>query len=89
MDKTTDAGHIEQVSIMVRYVDIDAKDDLKVVNEHLLGVVSADEMTGEALTKLLSGVLTKNGLNIENIIGQGYDGGANMHGGSKSVQARF
>ena len=89
MDETTDARHIEQVSIMVRYVDIDAKDELNVVNERLLGVVSADETTGEALTKLLLGVLTKNGLNVENIIGQGYDGGANMRGGSKGVQARI
>ena len=89
MDETTDASHQEQVSIMVRYVDKQATDEAAVVKERLLAVVCAKETTGEALCELLINSLVKSGLRVEDIVGQGYDGGSNMRGGAKGVQARI
>jgi Domain of unknown function (DUF4371)/hAT family C-terminal dimerisation region len=89
MDETTDNSHCEQVSIMVRFVDVDAVDVDKVVCERLIGVVRADATTGEALTKLLLDVLDKVNLSVNDVVGQGYDGGANMRGSAKGVQARI
>lgn len=89
MDETTDASHTEQVSIMVRFVDKNATDEANIVNERLIGIVSATQTTGEALTELLLTVLDNNSLNVQDIVGQGYDGGSNMSGGAKGVQARI
>lgn len=88
MDETTDASHQEQVSIMVRFVDTNATVHTEIVNELLLGVVCAEQTTGEALTELLLAVISRAGLNVQDIVGQGYDGGSNMSGGVKGVQAR-
>lgn len=89
MDETTDASHLEQVSIMVRYVDKNSTNETELVNERLLAVVCAKETTGEALCELLVSSLVKSGLRVEDIVGQGYDGGSNMRGGAKGVQARI
>ena len=89
MDETTDASHQEQVSIMARFVNSETSDVNSVVVERLVAVVVADATTGEALTNLLLGVLDNVGLKLEDIVGQGYDGGANMRGGAKGVQARI
>ena len=89
MDETTDASHIEQVSVMVRFVDKAATVHTEIVKERLLGIVSAKQTTGEALTDLLLSVISKAGLDIKNVVGQGYDGGSNMSGTTKGVQARI
>ena len=89
MDETTDASHQEQVSVMVRFVDTTATVDTEVVTERLLGVVCAQQTTGEALAELLLVVISRAGLNVQDIVGQGYDGGSNVSGGVKGVQARI
>ena len=89
MDETTDASHREQVSIMARFVDTQTDNKDNVVRERLIAVVQANATTGEALTQLLLDTLNKVGLNIDLIVGQGYDGGSNMRGSSKGVQARI
>ena len=89
MDETTDASHQEQLSVMVRFVDKTATVDTQVIKERLLGVVCATQTTGEALTELLLDIIGRAGLNVENVVGQGYDGGSNMSGVHKGVQARI
>jgi len=74
---------------MVRFVDTTATVDTQVIKERLLGVVCATQTTGEALTELLLDIIGRAGLNVENIVGQGYDGGSNMSGVHKGVQARI
>jgi len=88
MDETTDASHQEQLSVMARFVDTTATVETQVITERLLGVVCATQTTGEALTQSLLDIIGRAGLNVENIVGQGYDGGANMSGVHKGVQAR-
>jgi len=52
-------------------------------------MVDTTDCTGKGLTDLLVGVLEKNDLDINNIVGQGYDGGSKMSGINKGVQARI
>lgn len=87
MDETTDVSHKEQVAILVRYVH--ETDTTVAVEERLLGVIDTADTTGEALCTLLVDCLTSRDLSVKDIVGQGYDGGANMRGASKGVQARI
>ena len=90
MDETTDVSHKEQVSIFVRYVvDNDESRDEPTVEEHLLALVTTAATTGEALAEVLTDCLQRHNLDIHNVVGQGYDGGSNMRGASKGVQARI
>lgn len=84
MDETTDVSHKEQVAVFVRFVN-----DVGQVCEHLIGVVDTAATTGEVLAGLLVDCVQSLDLSIENIVGQGYDGGSNMSGASKGVQARI
>ena len=87
MDETTDVSHREQVAIYVRYVhDSDGSSEIE---ERLLALIDTAETTGEALATLLLDTLTEHNLHVNNVVGQGYDGGSNMPGASKGVQARI
>jgi len=89
MDGTPGSSHQEQYSVFVRYLhDLDCTDKDPVIEERFLGIVVAKETSGESLTNLLLELLEKRGLNISNAVGQGHDGGRNMSGGVKGVQAR-
>jgi hypothetical protein len=88
MDETTDVARREQVSIFVRYVE-DKPDGSCDIKERLLSIVDTTDCTGKGLTDLLVGVLEKNDLDIDNIVGQGCDCGSNMTGINKGVQARI
>jgi hypothetical protein len=50
------------------------------VNEKLFAVVNIKDSKGKSFHTMLENVLTKNGLNIENCIGNATDGAANMQG---------
>lgn len=87
MDETTDCSHKEQVAIFVRYLH--ESDNTCQVEERMIGLVSTTDTTGLALAELLVSCLSKNNLEVKDIVGQGYDGGSNMRGASKGVQARI
>ena len=87
MDETTDCSHKEQVTIFVRYLH-ETKTTC-IVEERLLGLVSTTDTTVAALTELLISCLHNNTLNVNDVVGPGYDGGSNMRGASKGVQARI
>jgi Mor family transcriptional regulator len=87
MDETTDCSHKEQVAIFVRYVQ--ESDKTCQIEERMIGLVSTTDTTGMALAELLLSCLSKNNLDVKDIVGQGYDGGSNMRGASKGVQARI
>jgi hypothetical protein len=52
-------------------------------------MVEASSSTGEALSNKLLEVLSQLGLGLDQLVGQGYDGGSNMRGDIKGVQARI
>lgn len=87
LDCTPDISHQEQMTLVLRCVDINEK--LVNVVEHFVGFIVVDESTGVELTEVFLAELRKLGLLISDCRGQGYDNGANMSGRKKGVQARI
>lgn len=81
LDCTPDVGHVEQMTIIIRFVEIDTnKSALFYIREHFLGFVPLGETSGAGLTEAILGQLQQMSLPIENLRGQGYDNGSNMKG---------
>ncbi|XP_021367373.1 52 kDa repressor of the inhibitor of the protein kinase-like, partial [Mizuhopecten yessoensis] len=83
-DEVTDVSNWEQLSLVVRYVDMN-----NAIREQFLCFLDCECITGEALTKKICDTLQDLDLPIENLRGQGYDGGSNMAGHVKGVQGRI
>ncbi|XP_008188101.1 52 kDa repressor of the inhibitor of the protein kinase-like [Acyrthosiphon pisum] len=84
-DETSYLAHIEQMSLSVRYVDTTTC----TIKENFICFVSVFECTGENLANVIIQKLKELGLSLEFLRCQGYDGGANMSGKYKGVQARI
>lgn len=80
-DETTDISTTEQVTLCVRYVNENK------IYEDFLQFVPAESLTGESLSNLIINSLEKFGLDLNNLVGQGYDGASNMSGQFNGVQA--
>jgi len=87
LDCTPDISHEEQLTVIVRCVEIVGK-SVDVV-EHFVGYLIVDDSSGASLATLLLSKLDELGLRLSNCRGQGYDNGANMRGCNKGVQARI
>ena len=85
MDETTDFSTKLQVAITIRYTN----ESSGIPEEHLIAMVEAMSSTGEALSSKLLDVLSDLGLRLEQLVGQGYDGGSNMRGDIQGVQGRI
>ena len=83
MDEASDAGHKEQVSVVVRYVDVSF-----VIQERLVNIGCTDSTDAEALLQILLNSIEKVGLTIDKLVGQCYDGASNMSGAIAGVQAK-
>ena len=79
MDGSTDTSTIDQATVIVGYVHEEE------VKERLLAV---REITGskEEPLKLLESTIQAHGLQMRNIVGESFDGAANMRGEHKGVQ---
>lgn len=84
-DEISDLSHIEQISLSIRYVDL----KLCLIKENFICFVPVYECTGENLANTIIQKLKEIGLSLEFLRGQGYDGGANMSGKYRGVQARI
>lgn len=84
-DETSDLAHIEQMSLSVRYLDTKTC----TIKENFICFVPVFECTSENLANIIIQKLKELGLSLEFLRGQGYDGGANMSGKYKGVQARI
>lgn len=84
VDETTDISTIEQITLCVRYVDMDEKYKIK---ESFLQFVPAEGLKGEQLANSILCGLQKCNIDLTNLIGQGYDGASNMSGKFSGVQA--
>ena len=83
MDETTDVSNNEQASMCIRYVyNFEIK-------ERFIEVYDVDSTTGEKLEEVALSFLDKNGLELENMFGTGFDGAANMSGIYNGLQARI
>ena len=75
-DEATDISNIEQMSIVLRFVD-----QASLVREEFLGFVACDEgLRGDAIARKVLTAVENLGLDMSNCRGQGYDGAANMSG---------
>ncbi|XP_072571113.1 mitochondrial tRNA methylthiotransferase CDK5RAP1 isoform X3 [Paramormyrops kingsleyae] len=83
LDETSDVSHKEQVSFVVRYFHH------MQIKERFIEVCNVDTTTGQELENTVFLLLQKNGLEMKNMYGQGYDGAANMSGMYKGLQARI
>ena len=79
-DETTDKGVREQLAIVIRYVSSKGT-----VREDLISLLNPTETTGSALADAILGSIQDIGLSVEQLRGQGYDGGSNMSGRMKGV----
>ena len=75
-DEATDCANIEQMSLVVRFVDTSAS-----IREEFLGFVACKlGVSGEAIANTILDFLRELGLSIDLCRGQGYDGAGNMAG---------
>ncbi|ESQ33345.1 hypothetical protein EUTSA_v10009558mg [Eutrema salsugineum] len=87
LDTTPDCSNREQMSLVIRCVDI--SDTSPKIQEFFLSFLEVKDKTGEGLFETLQDVLLNLGLSIDDIRGQGYDNGSNMKGKNKGVQKRL
>ncbi|XP_050064151.1 52 kDa repressor of the inhibitor of the protein kinase-like [Aphis gossypii] len=84
-DETTDIGKLEQMSLCVRYIDPD--NEVPTIREDFLNFVVVSDLSGSGLASVILENLKNHGINLEKMVGQGYDGAAAMSGHLNGVQA--
>ena len=84
-DETTDVSKQEQMSLCIRYIDPDLTYPL--IREDFLKFVVVSDLSGQGLAKTIIENLQSAGINLDFLIGQGYDGAASMSGHLNGAQA--
>lgn len=83
-DETQDCSTTEQLSICARFVNKDNE-----VCEEFLGFVKLTSMDAETVARNILDAIRQWGLNLECLVGQGYDGAAVMSSSINGVQAKI
>ncbi|KAL6470600.1 hypothetical protein MHYP_G00217190 [Metynnis hypsauchen] len=86
LDCTPDISHKEQMSLVVRIVELVPEPH---INEYFLGYMNVVETTGLNLSNVVLEKLRELGIPFDDCRGQAYDNGANMKGKRQGVQARL
>ena len=85
-DKVTDLANREQLSLVIRYYDLESK----TVAERLLDFTACQlGVTGLAIAKTILQLLQKNHFDPKLLRGQGYDGTSNMAGKVKGAASYY
>ncbi|XP_062829387.1 uncharacterized protein LOC100558310 [Anolis carolinensis] len=88
LDCIPDVSHTEQMTLVVRFIKIEANEDVS-IKEHFLGFVPVTHSSGEGLTEILLKVLEARGIPLKSMRGQGYDSASAMKGKHFGVQKRI
>jgi hypothetical protein len=75
VDETHNESKKEQMAIVLRFVDEDG-----FIQERFFDIVHVKDISALTLKKEIYDVLSRHRLDIQNILGQGYDGPSNMRG---------
>ena len=84
-DESTDIAGVEQLSLCVRFIDVDEF----IVNETFLQFVPVVDVTGKGLATTIIDNLRFFGIDINKMRGQGYDGAESMSAMYNGVQAHI
>ena len=84
IDETRDISGVEQLTIVLRWVE-----DNYNINEDMIGLHQADKVDAESLLKILTSVFASLNLDISSLRGQTYDGAAVLQGAHSGVGTRI
>lgn len=87
LDTTPDISRKEQLSEIIRYLHLE--NDKVTIRQSFIDFIHTSEKTGHGLADVICSKFEKDGIDISNCRGQGYDGGANMSGHKKGVRAHI
>ena len=82
VDECRDESKKEQMAVVLRFANIEG-----VIREHFLDLVHVRDTSALTLNTTIIAILVDNGLNVQDIRGQGYDGASNMRGEWNGLKA--
>ena len=82
VDESRDESKKEQMAVVLRFVNIDGE-----IRERFLDLIHVSDTCALTLKNAIIAVLADNGLNMQDIRGQGYDGASNMRGEWNGLKA--
>jgi len=88
-DSTPDAAHHEQMSQVIRYVDINFEEKTVVVKESFLGFIQAHKKDAASIADIILQQFEKDKLSFEDCRSQCYDNASVMSGYKSGVQQRL
>lgn len=86
-DETMDIVGIEQLSICLKYVTYE--NNQTVIKEDFVGFISLEKLDSESISNKIISSLQEWGLDLNKLVGQGYDGASTMAGHVSGVQKRI
>lgn len=85
-DETMDIAGIEQLSICLKYVTYE--NNQAVIKEDFVGFISLEKLDSESISNKIISNLQEWGLDLNKLVGQGYDGASTMAGHVSGVQKK-